>query len=127
MVTIDFKSRVPIFEQIKNQIMELVFLGILKPDDQLPSIRSLAQDLKLNVNTVKRSFQDLESVGVIYTLSGRGSFISENAKENSHLKERVIEETKTVLRIARSNGVTKDEVKMILDEIFDKQEGTKND
>ncbi len=65
MLVIDLLSRVPIYEQIKNQIMELIVVGALKPNDMLPSIRALASQLALNFNTVKKAFQDLEADGVL--------------------------------------------------------------
>ena len=79
MIIIDPRSRTPIFEQIKEQIINLINIGELKPHDKLPSIRQLASDLELNVNTVKRAFQELESERVTYSLPGKGVFISENA------------------------------------------------
>lgn len=119
MIQIDYRSRTPIFEQIKNQITESVTSGVLNPHDQIPSIRSLAQDLKLNVNTVKRAFSELEQAGVIYTLTGRGSFIAETAVSNSHLKAKALDEIKTALKIGRANGIAKDEIVRTVDEIFD--------
>jgi len=118
MISIDLRSRVPIYEQIKNQIMELIMLGVLKPHVQLPSIRSLAQELKLNVNTVKKAFADLETAGVTYTLSGRGSFISDKAVENSQFKAKAVENIEMALSAGKSNGLTKDDIQNILEKIF---------
>ena len=81
MLVINYRSQIAIYEQIKTQIMELIAVGELKPHQQLPSIRSLAADLSLNFNTVKKAFGELESAGVIYTLVGRGCFVSDNALE----------------------------------------------
>ena len=61
MLVIDYRSKTAIYEQIKTQIMELIAVGTLKPHDQLPSIRSLASQLELNFNTVKKAFGELES------------------------------------------------------------------
>ena len=74
MLVIDYRSKTAIYEQIKTQIMELIAVGTLKPHDQLPSIRSLASQLELNFNTVKKAFGELESAGVIYSApaGGRG-------------------------------------------------------
>ena len=58
VIIIDPRSRTPIFEQIKEQIINLINIGELKPHDKLPSICQLASDLELNVNTVKRAFQE---------------------------------------------------------------------
>ena len=69
-------SDVPIYEQIENEIKRLIAVGELRPDDALPGMRSLAKDLKVSVITTKRAYNDLEKDGFIYTVSGRGSFVS---------------------------------------------------
>ena len=118
MLQIDVRSRVSIYEQIKNQIMELIISGILQPDEQLPSIRALARDLSLNVNTVKRAFSDLEAAGVIYTVSGRGSFVSKNAVGNRQMLQKARDQLQTALRTAKSNGLTKQDVYGLIDDIY---------
>jgi GntR family transcriptional regulator len=119
LLQIDYRSRVPIYEQIKNQILELVMVGVYQPHDQLPSIRSLAQALKLNVNTVKRAFSDLETANVIYTVIGRGSFVSEEAQNNYLLKEKARAEIETSVKNGRSNGLSKEQIQNLVDIIFD--------
>lgn len=119
LITIDNKSKVAIYEQIKNQIMELIVIGVLKPHDKLPSIRTLSTDLQLNFNTVKKAFGDLENAGVIYTLAGRGCFIAENALENSEIKQKAVSEFRNGAVLAKSSGLTKEEVLKILNEIYD--------
>ncbi len=118
MFTIDLRSRVPIYEQIKNQTMELILLGALQPHQQLPSIRELARELQLNVNTVKKAFQDLEADGVIYSLIGRGSFVSDNALGGDQLKKRVTEELRTALQAARASGLTPAQARAILQDVY---------
>jgi GntR family transcriptional regulator len=119
MFAIDMRSRVPIYEQIKNQVMELILLGVLKPHEQLPSIRELARDVQLNVNTVKKAFQDLEADGVIYTLTGRGSFVAENALGSTQLKQRAAAELKTALLSARSSGLAREEAQEIFSSVYE--------
>ena len=118
MFTIDLRSRVPIYEQIKNQTMELILLGALQPHQQLPSIRELARELQLNVNTVKKAFQDLEADGVIYSLIGRGCFVSDNALGGDQLKKRATEELRTALQAARASGLTPAQARAILQDVY---------
>ncbi len=80
MITIDYKSRVPIYDQITGGIIRLKSLGILKAGDKLPSVRSLAIDLGINPNTVQRAYNILENDGVIFSVAGKGSFISDDSK-----------------------------------------------
>ena len=118
MITIDHKSRLPVYEQIKNQLMTLIQLGILKTDQQLPSIRSLSAETGVNVNTVKRAIQDLEEMGVIYSVPGKGSFVNENAFANSRIKEKALDEISHTIVSAIPKGVTKNDVTNLIEKIF---------
>jgi len=118
MFSIDGKSRVPIYEQIKNQIMEFILLGIFKPHEKLPSIRALALDAGLNVNTVKHAFLDLENSGVIYTLPGRGSFVDENALSNEVMQKKAMNEVYDVIASARAKGVSQEKIVDLIAKIY---------
>ena len=118
MFNIDGKSRVPIYEQIKNQIMEFILIGIFKPHEKLPSIRALALDAGLNVNTVKHAFLDLENSGVIYTLPGRGSFVDENALSNEVMQKKAMGEVYDVIASARAKGVSQDKIVDLIAKIY---------
>lgn len=118
MITIDYKSRLPVYEQIKNQLMTLIQLGVLKPDQQLPSIRSLSSETGVNVNTVKRAIQDLEEMGVIYSVPGKGSFVSEDAFSNSRIKEKAVDEIRHAIVSAIPKGITKEDITEIVEKIF---------
>lgn len=76
MIQIDLQSRVPLYEQLQEQIIRLSMLGILDENQQLPSVRALAREVGVNPNTVAKAYQQLEQQGIIYTVSGRGSFVS---------------------------------------------------
>ncbi|MEG2016072.1 MAG: GntR family transcriptional regulator [Oscillospiraceae bacterium] len=112
------KSRSPVYVQIKEQVMLLIQLGILKPNDQLPSIRDLSKQLSVNVNTVKRSFSDLEAEGVIFTIMGRGCFVSEDAFSNTRIKENAIKDLRAVINSSISKGITKNDILVLLEELY---------
>jgi len=76
---LDFRSGLPIYIQIVNQIEQQVSGGTLKPDDQLPTVRALASELRINFNTVARAYRLLDDAGVISTQQGRGTYIMEKA------------------------------------------------
>jgi len=122
MFIIDMRSRVPIYEQIKNQAMELILLGALRPDDQLPSIRELARELQLNVNTVKKAYEDLEADGVIRSIVGRGSFVAQDALGGAGLKKRASEGLRTALHSARASGLARHEAEDILAAIYENRQ-----
>jgi len=74
-IQINFRSGVPITNQIFEQIYDLVLRGELQPGDQMPTVRSLAQQLKVNFNTVARAYRLLDEAGIISTQQGRGTYI----------------------------------------------------
>ena len=111
IITLDYISRTSIYEQIINEFEKYVALGILKPSEQIPSIRELASDLGINPNTVRKAYQELESKGVIHTISTKGTFISNNTNtiiENKINKE--IEEIKDKIKELEKLGLTKEEI-----------------
>lgn len=78
LINLDYKKRESIYEQIINEIERYVALGILKPNEKIPSVRVMATDLGINPNTVKKAYDILEEKGIIETLSTKGTFITEN-------------------------------------------------
>ncbi|MDE7229133.1 MAG: GntR family transcriptional regulator [Oscillospiraceae bacterium] len=112
---------VPIYEQIASQIKGLILGGTLKEGDALPSMRALAQDLRVSVITTKRAYEILESEGFIQSFTGRGSFVS--AADPEMLKEQNLREIEEHLSaasdIAKRSGVSKQELLDILGVFFD--------
>ncbi len=112
---------VPIYEQIASQIKGLILGGTLKEGDALPSMRALAQDLRVSVITTKRAYEILESEGFIQSFTGRGSFVS--AADPEMLKEQNLREIEAHLSaaadIAKRSGVSKRELLDILGVFFD--------
>jgi GntR family transcriptional regulator len=74
---IDFRSGLPIYTQIVNEIQAQVVTGVLKPGDQLPTVRALAEELRVNFNTVARAYRLLDEARIISTQQGRGTYITE--------------------------------------------------
>jgi len=77
MLQIDFRSGLPIYTQIVNQVQTQIAGGILKPGDQLPTVRALAEELRVNFNTVARAYRILDEARIISTQQGRGTYITE--------------------------------------------------
>lgn len=77
MISINYQSRTPIYEQIVEQIERYIAFGVLKPMEQMQSIRELAASLGINPNTVKKAYEELEKRGAIITISTKGTFIAE--------------------------------------------------
>jgi GntR family transcriptional regulator len=77
MLQIDFRSGLPIYTQIVNQVQAQIAGGILIPGDQLPTVRALAEELRVNFNTVARAYRILDEARIISTQQGRGTYITE--------------------------------------------------
>jgi GntR family transcriptional regulator len=76
-IDIDFRSEVPIYIQIVEQVQQRIATGDLKPGDQLPTVRALASELRVNFNTIARAYRLMDEAGVISTQKGRGTYILE--------------------------------------------------
>ena len=80
MFELDMRSRKPIYEQLVDKMKELIMNEILKPDEQVPSVRTLAMELTINPNTIQKAYRELETQGFIYSIKGKGSFVNPNHK-----------------------------------------------
>lgn len=118
LIIIDKKSRVPVYEQIKNQIITFIRVGVYAAHSKLPSIRSISADTATNVNTVKKAFSELELSGVIYTVPGIGSFVSENALESSNISAKAMRQLSDDIEVAKSIGVTAEQITELVNSIY---------
>lgn len=93
-IQIDFRSGLPIYVQMVEQIRKLIVSGTLKPGDQLPTVRQLATDLRVNFNTVARAYRILDEAGLISTQHGRGTYVWEafNEENNQRIRSQNIHE-----------------------------------
>jgi len=89
---INFDEEIPIYLQIMDFIKKEVVKGKLKGGDKLPSVRELAEMLKVNPNTVQKAYQELEREGITYTLRGIGSFVTQDGKKIEELKKKMAED-----------------------------------
>ena len=117
-IFLDYHSRTPIYEQIKEQIVLDISRGVLKKDDQLPSLRQLSAQLGININTVKRALSELEAQGVIYSVAGKGIFISGNAESQNIYLEQSLDAVKDALITAKQMGASEERITALVKDIF---------
>ena len=110
MIKLDLQSRVPLYEQLQEQIIRLSLMGVLEANEQLPSVRSLAREVGVNPNTVAKAYQELERQGIIYTILGRGSFVSPNVLSLQSPRQAALDEVFEALDKALSRGIAPEEV-----------------
>lgn len=122
MFSVDPLSRTPVYEQLIEQIERYILIGVLKSNEQLPSVRSLSVSLAVNPNTIQKAYSDLDSKRIIFSVPGKGCFVAENAVEiigdhkRSELKK--LEDTLAELKIA---GISKEELIKIIDSVYDER------
>lgn len=115
MILIDYKDRRPIYEQIIEKFQQMILCGALEPDSPMPSVRSLAMELSLNPNTIQRAYQELERQGYIYTLKGKGSFVSDSMKAAGNKRREIQEELEKCVSNAIMAGIAEDELRNMLE------------
>lgn len=120
-IFLDYHSRTPIYEQIEEQIAGLVSSGVLKANEQLPSLRQLSSELAININTIKRAFSELEAKGITYSVAGKGIFISGNPQRNAIL-DSALDEVRTAIAKAKAMGAKRTDVIKIVEKLFEGDE-----
>jgi len=121
---INLQSGVPIYKQLITQIEKGVAAGILMPNEQLPTIREVALELTINPNTVARAYRELEVKGIIISVHGRGTYISEEINSDVKSKsERIIRDgLKEIINEAKQFGIMPGRIMEILKEELEQNE-----
>ena len=126
MIQLNLKSGVPICDQIVNGIIRLKALGVMQGDEQLPSVRALAIKLSVNPNTVQKAYQTLENSGIIYSVKGKGSFVSDTKLAAAQKRDEQQKELNVYVSKVLSTGITEQELADMLKFAVEnaKKEGT---
>lgn len=120
MLNIDYRDSRPIYEQVADGFEHMVMCGVLEPEYQMPSVRQLAMELSINPNTIQKAYAELERRGVVYSVKGRGSFVSSEAKD---LKRKRLDKIKAqMIEIANEAIELGTDVSVLIDWL---EEGTK--
>ena len=120
-IIISNNSSVPIFEQIENAIKQAIFSNELKEEEMLPSVRNLANDLKISFLTVKRAYDELEKAGFIKSVQGKGTFVA--PKNMELIKEEKLKEIQDYIEkiydISKISNISEEEIKELFKIIFE--------
>ena len=116
MIIIDYRDSRPIYEQVVEKFKLLILKGVLAQDEKMPSVRTLAMELSINPNTIQRAYAQLEDQGYIYTVKGRGNFVSDREQLLSDYKEEIRSQLQEVCRLAVSIGMDKEEFVSLIGE-----------
>lgn len=119
MFSIDMRSREPIHTQLEKSIVKHINLGVYEKDSALPSVRALACELGINPNTVSKAYKNLEHQGVIYTVAGKGVFVS--ATDLKKIHKQAVKDIEASLTDAKNAGVEKSRVMEIVNRIWEEE------
>jgi len=118
VVKLDYKNDKPLHEQITQGLKELIISGVLAADEQLPSVRELAVSLTVNPNTVQRAYKSLETEGVIYSIRGKGNFVSDIPKADKSRIDALYDSLRDALKELAFYGEDKDKIENVVKNIY---------
>ena len=125
MIKLDYKDPRPIHEQITQGIKELIMCGALKAGEQLPSVRDFAVSLTVNPNTVQRAYKNLEAENIIYSVKGKGNFVSGETSADKKTIEKLYDTVETSLRELLFYDEEKEKVLAFINRVITETEGRK--
>ena len=118
MIQLDYKDRRPLYEQVAERFKKLILTGVLQPDEKIPSVRSMAIELSVTPNTIQRAYSELEKAGYIYTVTGRGNFVSDGTTlQDIHLQQ-LLGQVRSAISQAKNAGISRDEILETLELIY---------
>lgn len=118
MFYIDYQDKRPIYEQVVEKMQNLIVKGALEADSKLPSVRTFAMELSINPNTIQRAYAELEKNGFIYTVKGRGNFVSNRTVWEKEEEEDTIKKVKDSIQAAVQLGIDKKEIDTIVSDCY---------
>ena len=116
-----------IYQQLKAEVVRLCGMGVLLPDDQLPSVRTLARELGINPNTVAKAYSQLEADGLTYSVAGKGSFIRGEPEQLQVIRMRALDDFSESVRQARATGLKAETLIQAVEAVFSEETPAEND
>ena len=119
MLTLNYRDSRPIYEQIKDGLRRMIVTGAMAQDEKLPSVRAMATQLSINPNTIQRAYNELEQEGYIYSVAGKGSFVSGTADADAARRESLKEDLRKLLGELRCLGMTREDAAKLIKEVYE--------
>lgn len=119
MIVLDYRDKRPIYEQIVDKLEHLIVCGALESNTKMPSVRSLALELSVNPNTIQRAYAQLEQDGYLYTVVGRGNYVTCEQEWKSGKIKSILYDLSSLLEKAREIGIRKEELLTLLQEVYE--------
>lgn len=118
MISLDYRDKRPIYEQVVEKLEKLIVCGALESNSKLPSVRALAVELSVNPNTIQRAYTQLEQDGYLYSVVGRGNYVTGETEWKKGRIQEVLREYEETLIKAKETKVSREELLEILDRIY---------
>ena len=122
MISIDYQSKLPLYEQIAQRFQTLILKGALPTDAQMPSVRTLAVELSINPNTIQKAYSLLEQQGYIYPVKGRGNFVSDSSALVQQERKTLLESVRQLIADGKELGIRRGEFIRVIDRIYQKED-----
>jgi GntR family transcriptional regulator len=123
MIALDYRDKRPIYEQVADKLSHLIVCGALSSNTKLPSVRALALELSVNPNTIQRAYAQLEQDGYLYTVMGRGNYVTEAQEWRSSKQRSILEALTPLLGEAKVLGIKQEQIDTLVNQIYGEQEG----
>ena len=108
MFQLNYRDTKPIYEQVKDGILQMIYTQVLSPEEKLPSVREMASRLAINPNTISRAYKELEQEGILYTQSGIGTFVNREVELQDKMTENLYQQFDKVTKQLFLYSVTPD-------------------
>ncbi len=118
MIVLDYRDKRPIYEQVVEKLEHLIICGGLEANSKLPSVRALAMDLSVNPNTIQRAYTQLEQDGYIYTIIGRGNYVTDKCEWQSGHFKALKHDFKELLTQAHDSGMPRKELLALINSVY---------
>ena len=116
MFSINYRDSRPIYEQIVDELRKMIISGVFAPDEKLPSVRELAQQLAINPNTIQRAYRELETSGYLYSVPGKGNFAGDRREVDEGRKRVLLASIRAAAGELRYLGVPEETILRALSE-----------
>jgi GntR family transcriptional regulator len=119
MIALDYRDKRPIYEQVADKLSHLIVCGVLSSNSKMPSVRALALELSVNPNTVQRAYAQLEQDGYLYTVMGRGNYVTDSKEWKGSKQRSILEGLEGMLREAFLAGIAVEKIKVLVDRVYE--------
>ena len=123
MLLVNPRSKQPLYEQLVEQLRRQLFLGVVEAGQAMPSVRQLATELGINPNTIQKAYRRMEAEGMIVSVPGKGSFISDNLADMlRRQRDEQLAKTRQPLAPCREMGLSKEMIEKLIEEVYKEED-----